>query len=186
MSLSLTGGRFKGAVLRAPVGKDLTRPTSGKVRQALFNILRDRVDGSTFLDLYAGSGSVGLEALSWGCGKVTLVENHPLAFRALEANAALLVSRGVEKASLECLRDEAVKFCRRAEKNARRFDIVFVDPPFTLDFNGLLEDIKPLMAGDGTAVVQFPSRNPPLFTQKAAKVYAYGESSLAVFEAGHC
>src|SRR5476649_101841 len=101
MSLSLTGGRFKGAVLRTPTGTDLTRPTSGKVRQALFNILQDRIEDSTFVDLYAGSGAVGFEALSRGCGRVVLVENHPAAFKILELNRCLIVSRGAAAATVE-------------------------------------------------------------------------------------
>ncbi len=184
--MNITGGRFKGAILRTPTGKDLTRPTSGKVRQALFNILRDRIEDSEFIDLYAGSGAVGLEALSRGCHRATLVENHTVAFRALEANAKLILSRGAESESLQCVREDALKFCLRAGKEGRRFDIVFADPPFTRDFTGLWERFKPLLNEAGVGIVQFPSRNPPEFTETAARVYTYGESSLAVFEAGHC
>src|SRR5450631_4307492 len=90
MSLSITGGSFKGAVLQTPPGKDLTRPTSGKVRQALFNILRDRIEGSDFLDLYAGSGAVGLEALSRGCRYVTFVDMNPNCLSIIRQNLSKL------------------------------------------------------------------------------------------------
>jgi 16S rRNA (guanine966-N2)-methyltransferase len=186
MSLSITGGEFKGTVLRTPTGKELTRPTSGKVRQALFNILQDRMGGASFLDLYAGSGSVGLEAASRGCRQTTLVENHPAAFRVLEANCRLLLSRGADAASLEWMREDAVKFPGRMAKLGRHFSLVFADPPFSLDFAGLWERIKPLLTDEGLGIVQFPTRNPPDFTAQALRVYGYGESSLAVFEAGHC
>ncbi len=185
MSLSITGGRFKGAVLRTPAGKDLTRPTSGKTRQALFNILQDRLDGADFLDLYAGSGAVGLEALSRGC-RATLVENHAAAFRVLEANCRLLLSRGAEAESLQWVREDAGKFPERMAAKGRRFSVVFADPPFSMDFSGLWDRIKPLLTEGGMGIVQFPTRNPPDFTARALRVYAYGESSLAVFEAGHC
>ena len=184
MSLSITGGRFKGSVLRTSSGKDLTRPTSGKVRQALFNILRDQIEGASFVDLYAGSGAVGLEALSRGCAPVTLVESHPVAFKALEANAKLLLARGADSGSLQCVREDAARFCAAA-KNHGRFELVFADPPFSQDFSGLWARLQPLLAGNGTAVVQFPTRQPPDFAE-TARVYAYGESSLAVFDAGHC
>ena len=182
MSLSLTGGRFKGAVLRTPTGRDLTRPTSGKVRQALFNILQDRIEGSTFVDLYAGSGSVGFEALSRGCSRVALVENHSAAFKILESNRLLLITRGAEAQSVECIREDSIKFCQRVQGVAS-FDIVFADPPFTRDFTGLWESMKPLLSEDGVGVVQFPTRNPPDFTETATRTYVYGESSLAVFQA---
>ena len=186
MSLSITGGRFKGAVLRTPSGKDLTRPTSGKVRQALFNILRDRIEDADFLDLYAGSGSVGLEALSRGCRSVTMVESHPAAFRCLEGNCELLVSRGANAESLEMVREDARKFCEKTAASGRRFGMVFCDPPFSRDFSGLWERMRPLLKEDGVGIVQFPARNPPDFTQTALRTYAYGESSLAVFDAVHC
>ncbi len=183
MSLSITGGRFKGFALQSPSGKDLTRPTSGKVRQALFNILRDRIDGVNFLDLYAGTGAVGLEALSRGCNHVTLVEQHPAAFRALESNCQLLLSRGAEPGRLEWLKMEASKFCERASSQGRRFGVVFADPPFSRDFSGMLELVSSLLTDDGIGVIQFPTRNPPDFTAEALRTYAYGESSLAFFEA---
>ena len=182
MSLSITGGRFKGAVLRTPTGTDLTRPTSGKVRQALFNILQDRIEDSIFVDLYAGSGAVGFEALSRGCARVTLVENHSAAFKILDSNRVLLQTRGAEPPSVECIREDANKFCQRPQR-AGNFDIVFADPPFGLDFTGLWELMKPLLNADGVGVVQFPSRNPPDFAETATRIYAYGESSLAVFSA---
>jgi 16S rRNA (guanine966-N2)-methyltransferase len=186
VTLAITGGRFKGSVLRTPSGKELTRPTSGKVRQALFNILRDRMEDSDFLDLYAGSGSVGLEALSRGCRRVTLVESHPAALRALEANCRLLLSRGAEAGSLEWIRNDSLKFCASAAERGSRFDVVFADPPFSRDFTGLWERMKPLLAVGGAGVVQFPTRSPPDFTVLASRLSSYGESSLAVFEAGHC
>ena len=182
MSLSLTGGQFKGAVLRTPTGTDLTRPTSGKVRQALFNILQDRIEAASFADLYAGSGSVGFEALSRGCSRVVVVESHPAAFKILESNRNLVLSRGAEPASVECVRDDALKFCKRSMR-VGSFDIVFADPPFARDFTGLWECLKPLLKEEGVGVVQFPTRNPPDFTGTATRVYAYGESSLAVFSA---
>ncbi len=184
MSLTLTGGRFKGSRLKTPSGMNLTRPTSGKVRQALFNVLRGRFEDSSFLDLYAGSGAVGLEALSRGAANVLLIENHPAAFRALDANCKLLLARGADDQALEWKREDARAFCARESSSptGRRFDIVFADPPFGLDFTGLRADVLPLLKEGGLAVVQFPSRNPPGWTEAAARVLTYGESSLALLE----
>lgn len=179
MSLSLTGGRFNRAALKTPAGANLTRPTSGKVRQALFNILRGRVEDGLFLDLYAGSGAVGLEALSRGARRVTLVERSPAAGRALDANCALLIARGADPASLVRVRRDARAFC--LEKGAEPFDVVFADPPFGQDFTGLWDLMRPLVAPGGAGVVQFPARTPPDFVARADRVLEYGESSLAFF-----
>jgi 16S rRNA (guanine966-N2)-methyltransferase len=183
MSLSLTGGQFNGAVLKTPTGMNLTRPTSGKVRQALFNILRGEFEDEGFLDLYAGSGAVGLEALSRGARRVTLVEHHSAAFRVLEGNVKLLIERGAEAARIESVRQDARSFCASlaATKGGQRFAVVFADPPFGQDFSGLWDLMRPLVAPGGFAIVQYPSRTPPGFTAQADRIVAYGESSLAVF-----
>src|SRR5215217_909994 len=186
MSIAITGGTFNGSVLRTPSGADLTRPTSGKVRQALFNVLRGRFEDVEFLDLYAGSGSVGIEALSRGASKAVLVEKHPAALRELEANCKLIVSRGAAKESLQCVKQEARAFClQEAGKSAvegHRFGVAFADPPFGQDFAGLPDLLIPLLMPEGMAVIQFPSRNPPVWLSRAARVLVYGESSLALFE----
>jgi 16S rRNA (guanine966-N2)-methyltransferase len=183
MAISLTGGIFNGSVLRTPSGSDLTRPTSGKVRQALFNVLRGRFEDATFLDLFAGSGSVGFEAFSRGASRATLVEKHPSAFRELEANRRLLAARGAAPEALECLKAEARAFCLKCVAERRRFRIAFADPPFGQDFSGLPELLLPLLDENGVAVIQFPTRNPPAWVSGADRVLAYGESSLAFFEA---
>jgi 16S rRNA (guanine966-N2)-methyltransferase len=190
MALSITGGRFNGSVLRTPTG-DRTRPTSGKVRQALFNILRGSFEDADFLDLYAGSGAVGLEALSRGCRRAVLVENHPGAYRVLEENCRLLLSRGAEEGSLQWKKQDARAYCKTlgktgGETGAGPFGVVFADPPFGQDFSGLPELILPLLAEDGVAVVQYPTRNPPAWVAPLtgkARLLEYGESSLAVFGA---
>jgi 16S rRNA (guanine966-N2)-methyltransferase len=191
MSLSITGGTFNGSVLRTPSGADLTRPTSGKVRQALFNVLRGRFEDEEFLDAYAGSGSVGIEAVSRGAARAVLVEKHPAAFRELEANCRLVQARGAAKESLECVRQDARAFCLKVAAlsstegppEGRRFGVVFADPPFGQDFSGLPDLLLPLLKPGGVAVVQFPTRNPPEWLPRASRVLAYGESSLALFEA---
>ncbi len=179
MPLSLTGGAFNGTVLKSPAGAGTTRPTSGKVRQAIFNVLRGTFEGGEFLDLYAGTGAVGLEAFSRGASRVTLVEKHPAAWRALEANRALLVARGADAASVRAVRADARAFCERAATGT--FAVVFADPPFDRDFSGLWDAMRPLLAEGGTGVVQFPARKPPDFAESADRILEYGESAIALF-----
>ncbi len=183
MSLLLTGGTFNRAALKTPVGMDLTRPTSGKVRQSLFNILRGSFENADVLDLYAGSGAVGFEALSRGARRVVLVERHPAAFRVLEANRRLLVERGADASRLELVRQDARAYCAAlaAARGGMRFAVVFADPPFGQDFSGLAEAVTPLLVEGGVAVIQFPARNPPDFIADADRVLTYGESGLAFF-----
>lgn len=183
MSLLLTGGTFNRTALKTPAGMKLTRPTSGKVRQALFNILRGSFEDADVLDLYAGSGAVGFEALSRGARRVVLVEQHPAAFRVLEANRRLLVERGADADRLELVRQDARAWCaaRAASPGEMRFAFVFADPPFGQDFSGLADAVRPLLAEGGLAVIQFPARTPPDFIARADRVLNYGESGLAFF-----
>ena len=183
MSLSLTGGRFNGAILKTPTGASLTRPTSGKVRQALFNVLRGRFEDRDFLDLYAGSGAVGFEAVSRGARRAVLVENHPVACKILEANRALLVQRGADGDTLRAVRRDARAFCEDpgAEFPRASFAVVFADPPFGQDFTGLWDAMRPLLEPGGTGLVQFPARRPPDFAARADRILEYGESAIALF-----
>src|SRR6185436_9728504 len=87
MAVKLSGGEYRGRVLAVPSG---SRPTEGRVREALFSIWGDRLAGSRFLDLFAGSGAVGIEALGRGAGAVVCVDSDPRAVRAMEENLGRL------------------------------------------------------------------------------------------------
>jgi 16S rRNA (guanine(966)-N(2))-methyltransferase RsmD len=119
----IIGGAWRRRVLRfAPVA-DL-RPTPDRVRETLFNWLGQTLEGLTCLDLFAGSGALGFEAASRGARSVTVVERDPAAFRALQDNQRLLGASQVE-----LLREDALLFLRN---DRRRFDLVFLDPPYRL------------------------------------------------------
>jgi 16S rRNA (guanine966-N2)-methyltransferase len=150
-------------------------------------VLRGNFEDGDFLDLYAGSGAVGFEALSRGARCAVLVESHPAALRVLEANRKLLVARGAAPDALVCMRRDARAFCAtEARAGGARFATVFADPPFDLDFSGLWNAMRPLLAPGGTGIVQFPARTPPDFVPQADRVLEYGESALAVFRDAAC
>lgn len=128
--IRIIGGRFKGRKLRFPDIPDL-RPTLGRVRETLFNWLAVDVDGARCLDLFAGSGALGFEALSRGAAEVTYVERNRKAASAIKSNIALL---GIEQASVHCV--DARQFLGR-DRGA--WDIVFFDPPFAASTCGLLD-----------------------------------------------
>lgn len=137
--MRVIGGKFRSRPLAAPAGLD-TRPTSDRLRETLFNVLThgavDRVDGAAFLDLYAGSGAVGIEALSRGAANVTFVEQGAAALRILEKNLASLGLDAVSRrGSVAVEKAAAVKFLRSAVGRAgiEPFGVVFLDPPYDAD-----------------------------------------------------
>ena len=135
--LRIIGGRWRGRRLRFPAAA-LIRPTPDRVRETLFNWLGARIVGARCLDLFAGSGALGLEALSRGATHVTFVEREPEAVRALRAT---LAEWGAEGAQVQ--RGDALAFLAGS---AQSFDVAFLDPPFA---SGLLEAAAALLEGNG-------------------------------------
>jgi 16S rRNA (guanine966-N2)-methyltransferase len=115
-------GSLGGRRLSAPKGAG-TRPTADRVREALFSVLGD-VEGARVLDLFAGSGALGIEALSRGAAEVTFVDSDATALKALRGN---LHELGAEA---EVRRADARSFLRSARKSGREYDLVFLDPPY--------------------------------------------------------
>ena len=135
--LRIIGGSWRGRRLRFPAAA-LIRPTPDRVRETLFNWLGAGVAGARCLDLFAGSGALGLEALSRGAAHVTFVERDPGAARELRAR---LAEWGA--ANAEIVRGDALGFLAGA---AQPFDVVFLDPPFA---SGLLEEAAALLERNG-------------------------------------
>jgi len=151
--IRIIAGRAKGRRLQAPPGT-LARPTAARVRQTLFDILAPRLPACRFLDACAGSGGVGLEALSRGAAKVVLVDDGALAVQAIRANAALLQGAGGE---VEVLRQDARIALAALAQRGHRFDVIYLDPPYGSDlYEPLLEAVSNggLLAQDGVLVVE--------------------------------
>lgn len=123
--MRVIAGEYRSRVLQAPRGLD-TRPTSDRLRETVFNVLSPRISGAVFLDLYAGSGAVGIEALSRGAREAIFVEEAETALRAIRGNLAALGIHG--KYALEP-RGVAAGLRRLAEAG-RQADLVFLDPPY--------------------------------------------------------
>ena len=120
--MRVIAGRFGGRRLSAPRGAR-TRPTADRVREALFSVLGD-LEGARVLDLFAGSGALGIEALSRGAAEATFVDSAPAALRALRENLTAL------DLEAEVRRADARGFLRSARKAGREYDLVFLDPPY--------------------------------------------------------
>jgi 16S rRNA (guanine(966)-N(2))-methyltransferase RsmD len=130
-SMRVIAGKFRSRTLMAPRGLD-TRPTSDRLRETLFNVLAPKIEGAVFLDLYAGSGAVGIEAISRGAEQVFFVEDSRTALAALHKNLSSLrideKNAGVETAkSAVFLKNMA---SGRYKNVSSAFDIVFLDPPY--------------------------------------------------------
>ena len=136
-TLRIIGGEWGGRKLRFADGEGL-RPTTDRVRETLFNWLAPLIHGARCLDLFAGSGALGLEALSRGAAEVVFVDTNPAAIAALKENLALLKAQNAE-----VNRGDALTFLGG---EARPFDVVFLDPPFRRD---LLQPAIKLLAEQG-------------------------------------
>jgi 16S rRNA (guanine(966)-N(2))-methyltransferase RsmD len=123
--MRIIAGKFRSRKLEAPAGL-ATRPTSDRLRETLFNVLAPRIEGAAFLDLYAGSGAVGIEALSRGAGSVVFAERAPAALAALRVNLDRL---GVT-AGFRIHSGSVGAWLRKASGGATTFDLVFLDPPY--------------------------------------------------------
>jgi 16S rRNA (guanine(966)-N(2))-methyltransferase RsmD len=123
--MRVIAGQFRSRSLSAPRGLD-TRPTSDRLRETLFNVLAPCITGSVFLDLYAGSGAVGIEALSRGAQEVIFVENAEPALRTIRTNLASLNIRGGY--ALEAR--NATAALKRLATTEQAVDLAFLDPPY--------------------------------------------------------
>lgn len=122
--MRVIAGTFRSRTLQAPAGL-ATRPTSDRLRETLFNVLAPRIHAARFLDLYAGSGAVGIEALSRGAGDVCFVERAAPALQVLRANLArLAITRDFHIVS-----SSVASFLRNSGASPR-YDLVFLDPPY--------------------------------------------------------
>lgn len=158
--MRIVAGRFGGRRLVAPAGH-ATRPTSDRVREALFQRLAP-LDGLAVLDLFAGSGALALEALSRGAVAATLVDSAPAAIRAIRANVAAL---GLDAdPRVEVRRQDARAFLRSARAARHEYDLVLLDPPYRLAAE-LGRELSPALRGvlaAGGRVVSESDRRTPL------------------------
>jgi 16S rRNA (guanine966-N2)-methyltransferase len=151
-------GRYRGRRLKAPRGRS-TRPTSDRVREALFSMLGS-VEGARVLDLFAGTGALGIEALSRGAQRAVFVEHDQAALGALRANLETLDLREPEA---EVRRGDALAALRTARERHETYDLLFVDPPYgdaQAWESGLSAALPALLAPAGRVVVESDRRMP--------------------------
>jgi 16S rRNA (guanine(966)-N(2))-methyltransferase RsmD len=152
--MRVISGRARGHSLRYPKGGEI-RPTTDRVREALFSSLMAEIPGARFCDLYAGCGSVGIEALSRGAQRAVFVEQNHLCIQALRAN---LEATGLAGPA-EVITDRLPRCLKDVWQKSGPFDIVFADPPYGDDPEPLLEVVSRVLAGsEALFLLQFDSR----------------------------
>lgn len=139
MTLRIIAGAYKGRLLKTPKGPS-TRPTQGMLREAVFNICQNEIEGARFLDLFAGSGAMAFEALSRGAAHITLVEENRNAIACIKENLSLLKAEG----AATLLPVKAARALQILSKE--RFTIVYIDPPYGTPTDPILDGILPLLS----------------------------------------
>jgi 16S rRNA (guanine966-N2)-methyltransferase len=187
--MRISAGEFKGRkiggkkLFAKKAGGDDLRPTSAKVREAIFDILRGAIDGASFLDLYAGTGTVGIEAASRGACRIVFVESvrsRATAIQTVIENIGLS-SKAVVHA------EHADMFLKRISRSGECFDIIFVDPPYAsgeignilllIDEYGIVNDQGTVLC-EHTKKLKLPEAAGDL---KLKKQYKYGDTMLGLY-----
>ena len=183
--MRIIAGKYRGRRLKSPPSAQ-TRPTSDRLRETLFNVLAPRIEGARFLDLCAGTGAVGIEALSRGAEHVTFVDQSRKMCALIGANTSVLE---IEQNEFEVVNAEVSDYLKRhAKKDRELFDIMFFDPPYAADYDGMLsliaENLGQLLSGEAIAVVEhhkkreLPDEFGPLHRYRTLK---QGDSVLSFF-----
>lgn len=157
--MRIISGTYRGRVLKSPSGVK-TRPTSDRLRETLFNVLQTKLDSETrFLDLCAGTGAIGIEALSRGARFATFVDKSRRACGLIEENLDLLE---VPEEQTEVFQSSAEDFLRRLDADSEGWDIVFFDPPYQEDYSKVLylisDETQPLKT-DGVFIAEHHAKN---------------------------
>ena len=178
--MRVIAGRYGGRRLTAPKGRT-TRPTSDRVREALFAMLGD-ITGTRVLDLYAGTGALGIEAVSRGARQAIFVERDRAAIGALQANLSAL---GLTDEQAEVRREDADDALRRARERQETYDLVLIDPPYgrVLELGPRLSAVLgALLAPDGRVVLKSDRRAPLQLGLGLAceRERRYGDTTIAI------
>ncbi len=171
-------GRLRGRRLPVAAG---VRPSGARLRESLFDLWRERLPGSRFLDLFAGTGAVGLEAVGRGARRAVLVEGAPAAFALLRRQCERLAP-----GEASALRLDLPAGLARLARSGERFDLVFADPPYDFDrFDELLAGLPALLAAGGEAAVEHSARLELPTPRGLARLdlRTYGDQRLAFYRA---
>jgi len=174
----IIAGERRGHTIFAPRGRE-TRPTSDRVRENVFNIVAPWVEGARVLDLYAGSGAMGLEALSRGAASAVFVESDPEALRVIARNLDKLRLTGARVVQLD-----STTALTQESGAGRKYDLVLVDPPYDMtNYDSLARYLPNVLADDGLLVFETAAKVEPALAGLAVRTTRkYGSTRVTVFE----
>lgn len=183
--MRVIAGKAKGHSLTAPRGLDI-RPTSDRAKEAIFNILGDTVREADVLDLYAGTGSLGIEALSRGGRLAVFVDHDQRALKSLDQN---LKKTGLEEQT-QVFKADVIQVLKSLQKDKRQFDLIFLDPPYRIDL-AVLERVLSslgrfnLLTQRGKIVLEHSSRNDISIPKELELVdkRKYGDTAWTILKA---
>jgi 16S rRNA (guanine966-N2)-methyltransferase len=176
--MRVIAGSRKGHTIAAPRGLE-TRPTSDRVRESVFNLVGP-LDGASVLDLYAGSGALGIEALSRGAARAVFVERAPEAVRTIERNLDSLRLTGAR-----VVLGDALATLSREAAAGRKYDLVLVDPPYGMATNlqeQLARHLPSVLAEDGLLVLETDARVEPELPLPLRTSRTYGSTRITLYE----
>ncbi|MGE5454285.1 MAG: 16S rRNA (guanine(966)-N(2))-methyltransferase RsmD [Methylocystaceae bacterium] len=182
--MRVISGKAKGRKLKMPVGVEV-RPITDMIKEALFNILTMDLPDSRFLDLFSGSGSVGIEALSRGASKVVFVDLSPICVKTINEN---ITHCGFTE-GFEVIKQDAIAAIRWLQRKEAEFDLIYIDPPFSEKelYNQIWSALndRPLLANDGGVIIRAPKnmKLPSSGSQlQQSQVRKYGDSILYFYK----
>lgn len=182
--MRVIAGKYRGRNLKSPPSLQV-RPTSDRLRETLFNVLAPRIENARFLDLCAGSGAVGIEALSRGAAHVTFVDRSRKMAALIVSNLELCRISTTESTVVSA---EAADFLDRTKKQSQEpWNIIFFDPPYADDYLPVLEriaDLEKLLATDGLVIVEHDKRKDlpeGVGALRRTRVLMQGDSGLSFY-----
>lgn len=181
--MRVIAGSLKGRKIKAVPGKE-TRPTSDKVKESLFQMIGPFFDGGACLDLFAGSGSLGIEAISRGMTQAVFIDKQPKAIHIIHENRKAMKI----EAATEVFRMDAFRSLRILAKNNRQFNLILIDPPYAkVDYAKLAEEILThnLLSKGGIILCEHDTANElPQFPQQLfiVKQANYGSTGITIYQ----
>ncbi|HEX9630812.1 MAG TPA: 16S rRNA (guanine(966)-N(2))-methyltransferase RsmD [Pyrinomonadaceae bacterium] len=183
--MRIIAGKYRGRNLKSPPSLQV-RPTSDRLRETLFNVIAPRIEGARFLDLCAGSGAVGIEALSRGANNVTFVDKSRKMCALVEANLDLC--RVSEEQTVVVQAEAADYLARSLKQKAAPWDIAFFDPPYATDYRSVIElfaqNNGTVLAEDGMLIVEHHHKNSlpdEVGSIIRSRILKQGDSALSFF-----
>ena len=180
-------GKYRGAVLFAPKG-DNTRPTTDKVKEALFSMIQMRVPDSNVLDLFSGTGQIGIEAVSRGAESAVMVDKAGSAISIINRNLEKI--RAEKDPAFRVIKGSAAMALEKLGQEGKKFDIIFMDPPYKIAHSAAVEAADlinryNLLAEGGVFIVEHSSEEPfvtNVINLKFNRSCSYGLTMLTFFE----